>query len=93
VRRRRIETASVKEIKVTNPWAFKWPDYLIPLLVGFIISQLGTIITGWQTQRKADQEREQQAKGMGLAFLYAALQGVRVQEKVQFGPWEDALMK
>jgi hypothetical protein len=93
VRRRRIETASVKEIKVTNPWAFKWPDYLIPLLVGFIISQLGTIITGWQTQRKADQEREQQAKGMGLALLYAALQGVRIQEKVQYGPLEDALIK
>jgi hypothetical protein len=91
--RHRIETAAATGIEVLAPSGINWPDYLIPLLLGFAIGQLGAWFTDWRKQRREDREREEQAIGVTLAVLQAARKGVQEREKVSFSLWDDAIVK
>ena len=87
------EVVSVDGIEVTAPFTFNWPDYLIPLLIGFAIGQFGAWYSDWRKQRQEKRQQEEQARGMTLAILQAARKGVQAQEKVSFSLWEEAIVK
>jgi hypothetical protein len=87
------EVASVDGIEVTVPFTFNWPDYLIPLLIGFAIGQFGAWFSDWRKQRQERRQQEEQARGITLAMLQAARKGVQAQEKVSFSLWEEAIVK
>jgi hypothetical protein len=87
------EVVSVDGIEVTAPFTFNWPDYLIPLLIGFAIGQFGAWYSDWRKQRQERRQQEEQARGITLAMLQAARKGVQAQEKVSFSLWEEAIVK
>jgi hypothetical protein len=87
------ETAMVEKIEVISPFAFKWPDYLIPLVIGALFTQLIAWFTDRQKQRQENRQREEQARGVTLAILQSVHKGVEAQGQVSFNLWEEAIVK
>jgi hypothetical protein len=87
------ETATVEKIEVTSPFAFKWPDYLIPLVIGALFAQLIAWFTDRQKQRQESRQREEQARGVTLAMLQGVRKGVETQGQVSFNLWDEAIVK
>lgn len=87
-----IETVVFEGIDVTE-YAFDWPDYLIPLVIGLLSSQLVTWLNEWRQERQDAQQQEEQAKGITLALLQAALKAIEAEKPVSFDLWQDAIVK
>jgi len=88
-----LEIASVDEIEVTDPWAFDWPDYLIPLLIGLMVGQFGAWLNDWWKQHQTKRQQEEQARGITLAVLQAARRGVEAKGPISFDMWDEAIVK
>lgn len=89
----RVETGSVGSIEVTPAFSFDWPTYLIPLLAGFVISQLGVWFADRRKRLEEDRKQEEQARGVAIALLQAARKGIERREKASFRLWEEAVVK
>ncbi len=88
-----VETVSVEKIEVISPFAFRWPDYLIPLVIGAFLGQFIAWFTDRQKERRENRQREEQARGITLAMLQGARKGVEAQGQVSFNLWEEAIVK
>ncbi len=95
IKHSRIETVSIEKLEVKASFAFNfnWPNYLIPLLIGFIIGQCGSWFSDWRKERKVKREQTDQAKGITHATLQAVRKGIEMKQQVSFALWEEAIVK
>ena len=87
-----IETVAAGPIEVIVPEGFQWPDYLIPLVIGSLVSLASVVLTDtWKRQREAC-AAERQAIGLVHGLLHTAGAAIAKHEKVQLAPYNEALV-
>lgn len=79
-------------INVTG-FVFDWPNYLIPLMLGFILSQFGTWLLEQRKSTKEEKLKLEQTVGITLANLNIIQKGLERKEKITFSTWEDLVLK
>jgi len=98
VMNRRSETVTADSIDVVEPPGFDYPEYLIPLVIGFVFSHLSVVLVDWFKQHKEKRKEEEQVRGVVLALLDAAQQSLGMwkettKERVHFDLWQEAIVK
>jgi hypothetical protein len=87
-----IETVAAGPIAVVVPEGFQWPDYLIPLVIGSLVSLASVVLTDtWKQQREA-RAAERQAIGLVRGLLHTAGAAIVKRERVQLAPYNEALV-
>jgi hypothetical protein len=87
-----IETITAN-INVERSLDFDWPEYLIPLILGFGIGKFGSWLDERRKQKIEDRKLEHHVRGAVLALMYTARKGVEEEEKIEFALWEDVVIK
>lgn len=93
VERQWIEEAIAEEIQVEEVLGLSLPEYLLPLLIGFLLSQFGTWLTYKWKAREEEGQQEEQAIGVALAMLQASRQALLEGEEAPVEVWEDSIVK
>lgn len=88
-----IETIQATGLEIKPKFAFSWPDFLIPLFAGFLISQAGIWLVDKRKERRETAQRREQAIGVVLAILQAARKAVETKEPVSFDLWKEVVLK
>ncbi len=88
----KTEVLKSNSIDVTG-FKVDWPNYMFPLVIGFLFGQLGTWLIDWRKQAKEDQARQEQTTGITLATLHIAQKALERSETISFAPWEDMVLK
>jgi hypothetical protein len=88
-----IVTVSTEQVEITPTVSFRWPDYIIPLIIGIFTSQAVTLINNWMNEGKERKKQEEQARGLLLAVLQSAKGAIENQAKASFGLWEEGIIK
>lgn len=89
IKQHRISQVSIDELIVESPPSFDWPDFLIPLIVGFVIGQFGATLSEWRKERK---ERKS-IKSVILTFLVASRKSVQENEQIPLDLWKEIVAK
>lgn len=79
-------------INVTG-FVFDWPNYLIPLILGFILSQFSTWILEQRKFAHEEKLKLEQTIGITLANLNIIQKGLERKETISFSMWEDLVLK
>lgn len=80
----RIEIIDSDEISVNELFGFDWPNYLIPLIIGFLLGQIGTILTEWYRYNREIKLKVEQTNGILLAGMQAAKNVWKRKRKLPF---------
>jgi hypothetical protein len=89
----RIDVVNSDEITVYKNFSFDWPNYLLPLVIGFVFGQLGTILGDWYRLIRETKLKLEQAKGVLLAGMQGAKKCVEKREEINFSFWDDLIVK
>ncbi|MFZ6026592.1 MAG: hypothetical protein ACOYYS_02655 [Chloroflexota bacterium] len=90
---RRVETATFDDIEVIGYFGIDWPEYLMPLLVGFLMSQLSMWVSERRKKTTDDKLQEEQVKGIILATLQSTRKGLEEMELLSYSSvWENTIV-
>lgn len=88
------QTLALSEvIEISSNFTIDWPDYVIPVLLGFIISLAATWVSDRHLRRREESEKTARAVGTTLALLRSANASIQHKENIKFDLWQDVILK
>jgi len=87
------ETIHAGSIEVLPRLNFNWPNYVIPLVLGFVMGQVGSWLADRHKYQKEQLEQEEQVQHVTLSILKTSLEGVKKKEQVPFALWSEVVIK